>query len=433
MRKNILWMLAAILICGASVFTSCTNDIGDNPVSEPVDEPVKDLPDARITETIRKDEKKATVYNIEYPSVDPYGNPVTLSGSIIIGDEVDADDKKAEGMALYNHFTVFHKNECPSKGDLAVPLVAVGSKMIAVAADYYGFGVTEDKHQAYCISRANAQASVDALLAARKLLKEKGYTWADRLFNVGYSEGGQTSMGVLRLLAEKYPDIKVTHTIAGGGPYDIGETYRQLVSMGESTMPSTPVSSALSYSEFFNLDINYEDMFKEDILKKIPECLFSKNYKRTDVEKYLGVTKMADLFLPVMLDFDSDISKKLMVVFEKDNLCRDWTPRKTERITLVHNELDGCVPFANATKMADYLEQKGFRVFREGILDEDRYVDGTVFLNAITIEDGELSPTLGAHEAGAMQFAIEFLIVACHYLGLQEWWWHPNPEDLEGF
>ena len=53
------------------------------------------MPDARITETIRKDDKKATVYNIEYPSVDPFGNPVTLSGSIIIGDEVDDNDKKA--------------------------------------------------------------------------------------------------------------------------------------------------------------------------------------------------------------------------------------------------------------------------------------------------------------------------------------------------
>lgn len=86
------FILAAILICGASVFTSCTNNIGDNPVEEPI----KQLPDARITETIRKDEKKATVYNIEYPSVDPFGNPVTLSGSIIIGDEVDDNDKKAE-------------------------------------------------------------------------------------------------------------------------------------------------------------------------------------------------------------------------------------------------------------------------------------------------------------------------------------------------
>jgi hypothetical protein len=428
MKKSLyLIMTLVMLLSIGAVTTSCS--VNDIPSGESVDQ----LPEARITETIRKDDKKATVYNIEYPSVDPFGNPTTLSGSIIIGDEVDADNKKAEGMVLYNHFTVFQKNECPSKGDLAVPLVAVGSKMICVAADYYGFGVTEDKHQAYCISRANAQASVDALLAARKLLKEKGYTWADRLFNLGYSEGGQTSMGVLRLLAEKYPDIKVTHTIAGGGPYDIGETYRQLVSMGESTMPSTVISSALSYSEFFNLDINYEDVFKEDILKKIPECLFSKNYKRTDVEKYLGTNKMVDIFQPIMLDFDSDISKKLMVVFEKDNLCRDWAPRMTERITLVHNELDGCVPYANATKMADYLEQKGFKVFREGIKDEDRYVDGTVFLNAITIEDGELSPTLGAHEAGSMQFAIEFLIVASHYLGLQNWWWYPNPEDLEGF
>ena len=58
---------------------------------------------------------------------------------------------------LYNHFTVFHKSECPSKGDLVVPLLVAGSKMILVAADYYGFGVTEDKHQAYCISRTNAQ------------------------------------------------------------------------------------------------------------------------------------------------------------------------------------------------------------------------------------------------------------------------------------
>ena len=430
MRKLNYWLLAAVLLCcGAGVFTSCSSN-DDNPFVEPVEE-VKTLPEARITETIRKDDKKATVYNIEYPSVDPFGNPVTLSGSIILGDEVDADNKKAEGLVLYNHFTVFQKNECPSKGDLSVPLIVAGSKMIAVAADYYGFGVTEDKHQAYCISRANAQASVDALFAAKKLLKEKGYTWEDRLFNLGYSEGGQTTIGVLRLLAEKYPDIKVTHTIAGGGPYDIGETYRQLVSKGESTMPSTVISSVLSYSEFFNLDINYEDVFKADILKKIPECLFSKNYKRADIEKYLGTNKMEDLFHPVMLDFNSDISKKLMVVFEKDNLCRDWTPRLTERITLVHNELDGCVPYANATKMADYFEQKGFKVEREGV--NDRYVDGKVFLNAITVGDGVISPSLGAHEAGAMQFAIEFMTVACHYLGRKSWWWYPTAADLEGF
>lgn len=422
MRKHLLWFLMMLLSLGV-LTTSCS--VEDNPAEESV----KTLPDACITETIRMDEKKATVYNIEYPSVDPFGNPVTLSGSIIVGDEVEADDKQAAGMVLYNHFTVFHKSECPSKGDLGVPLLVVGSKMIAVAADYYGFGATESKNQAYCMSRTNAQASVDALLAAQKLLKEMGYTWEDRLFNTGYSQGGQTSIGVLRLLAEKYPDIKVTHTIAGGGPYDIGETYRQLVSKGESTMPSTVISSVLSYNEFYNLGINYDDVFKEDILEKIPVYILSKDYHRPEIEKGLGVNKVADMFLPVMFDFDSEISKRLMAAFEEDNLCKDWTPRKTERISLVHNELDGCVPYANAVKMAEFFEEKGFKVDKTHT--SDRYVDGKVYFWNFSLPDGVLSPALGAHETGALYYAIEFMMVASHYLGLSSPWFDLSTIDLE--
>lgn len=78
MRTKNLWMLDAILICGTmTMLTSCS--VNDNSVDiiTPADENV-----ARITETIRYEEKKATVYNIEYPSKDPFGNPVTLSGSI---------------------------------------------------------------------------------------------------------------------------------------------------------------------------------------------------------------------------------------------------------------------------------------------------------------------------------------------------------------
>ena len=34
MKKIMHWVLAAILICGASVFTACTNDTSDNPAQE---------------------------------------------------------------------------------------------------------------------------------------------------------------------------------------------------------------------------------------------------------------------------------------------------------------------------------------------------------------------------------------------------------------
>ena len=41
-----------------------------------------------------------------------------------------------------------------------------------------------------------------------------GFRWKDNLFNVGYSQGGQTSLAVVRLITEKYPNIHITKTFA---------------------------------------------------------------------------------------------------------------------------------------------------------------------------------------------------------------------------
>lgn len=424
-KKLILWLAAMMAVSSATMITSCT--VEDNPSSEPVVEPESQVPAARITETIRKEEAKATVYNFEYPSVDPYGNPVTLSGSIVVGDEVEADSKQAAGMVLYNHFTVFQKDQCPSLGDLGIVLKVVGSKLIAVAPDYYGFGVTGDKNQAYCMSRTNAQSSVDALLAARQLLKEKGYKWGDFLFNLGYSEGGQTAMGVVRLVAEKYPDIKITHTVAGAGPYDIGETYRQLVSSGETSMPSTVISTLLAYNEYNELDVDNNEMFLDPILDNILIYLLSKDYKRDDLEGKLASYKIADWINPILFDFNSDLSLKFMEAFEKDNLSKGWKPRGDERISLVHNKLDACVPFANTTQMAEFFKQAGFTV-DEG-RTEDRYVDGKVFVYSVNVP--ALSEKTGTHEAGAIAFVAELVIVVCHYLDIKPWF-SLTAEELEG-
>lgn len=424
-KKLILWLAAMMAVSSATMITSCT--VEDNPSSEPVVEPESQVPAARITETIRKEEAKATVYNFEYPSVDPYGNPVTLSGSIIVGDEVETDGKQAAGMVLYNHFTVFQKDQCPSLGDLGIVLKVVGSKLIAVAPDYYGFGVTGDKNQAYCMSRTNAQSSVDALLAARQLLKEKGYKWGDFLFNLGYSEGGQTAMGVVRLVAEKYPDIKITHTVAGAGPYDIGETYRQLVSSGETSMPSTVISTLLAYNEYNELDVDNNEMFLDPILDNILIYLLSKDYKRDDLEGKLASYKIADWINPTLFDFKSDLSLKFMEVFEKDNLSKGWKPRGDERISLVHNKLDACVPYANTTQMAEFFKQAGFTV-DEG-RTEDRYVDGKVFVYSVNVP--ALSEKTGTHEAGAIAFVAELVIVVCHYLDIKPWF-SLTAEELEG-
>ncbi len=374
-----------------------------------------EVPAARITATIRYEKEKATVYNIEYPSTDPYGLPVTLSGSIVVGDEI-LDDNHAVGTVLYNHFTVYHKNQCPSRGDVMIPLKIVGSKMLCVASDYYGFGATGDKSQAYCIPSANGQASVDCLIAARQLLANLGFTWDDVLLNLGYSEGGQTSMAVLRYIAQRHPDIKVTHTLAGGGPYDISETYRQMMVSGTTAMPSTVVNTVLAYNEFYHLGYLPSELFIEPALTKIKKYLLSKEYKQQDIELNIGSEKIADWASPVLMDFSTDMSKRFMDAFQMDILTKNWTPRSTDRITLVHNKQDAAVPVENCTKMEEFLKEKGFKIT---LMRDESYADGVV--HTVYCDQGALNlgtAKIGAHELGALFFLAELNKIMSHYLGI---------------
>ena len=83
MKQFKLWMFAAILtICGAAAFTSCADE--DNPYIE------EEIPitHARVDSVYHIDEANLTVYIMEYPSIDPFGRPAMLSGTITIGDEV---------------------------------------------------------------------------------------------------------------------------------------------------------------------------------------------------------------------------------------------------------------------------------------------------------------------------------------------------------
>ncbi len=398
MKQLKFWMLAAILIlCGATTFTSCTND--DNPINN--DEPI--IPKARVTAMTHVDEKKMTVYVFEYPSTDPFGNPATLSGTITIGDEV-TKEAPAKGLLLYNHFTVYRADQCPSMGDLKVQSLIAGSGLITISPDYYGFGITQDKQQAYCISSANAQASVDALLAAKELLPTLGYSWNDDiLFNAGYSQGGHTAMGVVRLIDEKYPDLHITYTFAGAGSYDIPATYRDFIQAGLTGMPSTVISVLLAYNEYFKLGIPRADIFTEPLLSNIDEWVLSKKYKREEIDEMIGTNIIADFVTPDMLDLESPLSKKYFEALEQDNLCKGWTPRKDEHIMLVHHALDITVPPVNTINLYTFLKAQGV---------EDVQViagDFGYFMN------------YPAHETGALIFATCAVGKVCEILNTNVW------------
>ena len=117
------------MFLGLSVVCSCSKEEVPNSDPQP-DVNTGDLPmgDAYITDSAYLTANRLKVYNFVYPSVDPYGEPVMLSGSITMGDDVSRD-AAANGLVLYNHFTVYRADQCPSRGELSIQLDKSGIKV----------------------------------------------------------------------------------------------------------------------------------------------------------------------------------------------------------------------------------------------------------------------------------------------------------------
>lgn len=387
----------ALILLSTLAFNACSKD-------EEPEAPATDLPltEAYITDSSHVAAHGMKVYNFVYPSTDPYGDPIMLSGTITLSDTIGRHTP-ARGLLLYNHFTVYRADQCPSRGELEMQTRMIPSGLITISADYYGFGVTNHHHQAYCLSAVNAQASIDALLSARKLLADMGYRWDTPLFNAGYSQGGQTTVAILRLVAEKYPDIDFTYSFAGAGSYDIPETYRQFVDTTIAGMPSTAISVLLSYNEFCRLGIPHNEIFTEPVLSHIEDWIYSKRYTREEIDAKVGSLSIFQYATPAVTDTTTALARRFFEAFESDNLCRGWQPRGTEHIMLFHNSKDITVPIANTHNLYNFLTANGV---------ED------VDLQVIDFDGDDVTP---AHEAGALFFGMLAVNKLSEILNIQPW------------
>ena len=175
--------------------------------------------------------------DIAYTSKDVEGNDVLLSGYVCIPQDILDGSQPCDGILLYQHYTQTSFDGAPTRG------YAVGEDMvmanplkpnyIVVCSDFLGFGINEGKGkgQVFCYSDINGQASIDCLLAARKLLDHRQISQGKFLINAGYSSGGFDAIATQRVRDMKYRDvIKFDKTLVGGMPFDIMEACEAFIS-----------------------------------------------------------------------------------------------------------------------------------------------------------------------------------------------------------
>ena len=300
-------------------------------------------------------------YVFNYPSFDPFGNPCTLSGTITVDKTLIKDKKPYNGILLYNHFTIYATTQAPSRGAVEFPTGAAFTNFIVVAPDYYGFGITEKEPQAYCISRANGRASLDAYLAAKRLIEDLKVKKGDDFVIAGYSEGGQTTMSVLREISERHPEIKVKRAFAGDGPYDINSMY-DAITKGTTEMPSTVCNVLYAFNHFFRLGYDIHDYLKDPVAKNFNKWFLSKENKRRALDEELIKTKKtSDICTEAVLNTNSALSRKFKAAFSQDALTSGWTPCSDFDVMLFHDTKDDVVPVENFYAMSKFLKAKGIK------------------------------------------------------------------------
>jgi len=333
-------------------------------------------------------------YVFNYPSVDPFGNPCTLSGTITVDKSYVAEDKPFKGILLYNHFTIYETTQAPSRGAIEFPTGAALTHFIVVAPDYYGFGITEKEPQAYCISRANGRASLDAYLAAKRLIEDLDVKKNDDFIIAGYSEGGQTTMSVLREISERHPEVKVKRAFAGDGPYDINSMYGA-IAKGDTEMPSTVCNVLWAYNHFSSLGYDIHDYLKDPVASNFDEWFLSKKYKRKALDEELIKTKKtSDFCTDAVLDVNSPLSLRFKQAFSQDALTSGWTPRSDFDIMLFHDTKDDVVPVDNYYAMKKFLDDNNIKT--EGLVGD---------------YSGSAKESLGTtnHEASAATFFLKII------------------------
>jgi len=333
-------------------------------------------------------------YVFNYPSVDPFGNPCTLSGTITVDKSYVAENKTFKGILLYNHFTIYETTQAPSRGAIEFPTGAALTHFIVVAPDYYGFGVTEKEPQAYCISRANGRASLDAYLAAKRLIEDLDVKKNDDFIIAGYSEGAQTTMGVLREISERHPEVKVKRAFAGDGPYDINSMYGA-IAKGDTEMPSTVCNVLWAYNHFSRLGYDIHDYLKDPVAANFDEWFLSKKYKRKALDEELIKTKKTGDFCTAdVLDTNSRLSQRFKSAFSDDALTSGWTPRSDFDVMLCHDTKDDVVPVDNYYAMKQFLDDH--QITTEGLVGDF---------------SGSAKESLGTtnHEASAAYFFLKII------------------------
>jgi pimeloyl-ACP methyl ester carboxylesterase len=371
MKPNIIKML---LVLSVWMFVGCGSDL-DQPANEVAKggEVVVDLDGKAIRhslvekglipENYDKPVFGYKAYKIPYVTEDEHGEPVKVSGLMVIPTGVPSE-MKALGFSVVSddHDTRFGDFEMPTviaettnapEGSPVIFTSMMG--FVTLQPDYIGYGDSIDHYHPFLLKRSLANATVDFIKAARKFAEKNSIPLNDQLYLTGYSEGGYAALATLQKI-EQEGLMPVTMAAPMSGPYDL-----ELIGLGVLSQPELSVPSFMAYVAYayaLTYDEPIESMVNEPYASKLDD-LFDGNRARPQIDPELTRQTTGDggLFNTTFVgDFLTNTSNWFRVELTENEVYK-WAPQTPVR--LLHCEGDDVVPYRISELAEGTMQQYG--------------------------------------------------------------------------
>lgn len=291
---------------------------------------------------------KIRSYSGSYMSTDHKGDPIRLSGRVIL-----PSDGKVSRIMVVSHFTMGANYEAPSN-ELPIESLFAPYGLAIIEPDYIGYGITSNMIHPYLCADVTARNVVDMYYAVLPFLKAIGCEpeYKD-IFLLGFSQGGAVTMSVAHEFIQNHKDVEIRLIMAGGGPYDVCATYDTLIENDYTEYPCA-IPMIIQGMDFgMNLGLDYNLYFKPRMVENLDEWINSKKYTMANITNLMGSKYISS----IMTDAARDKNSEIMTILYRamvDNSVVNETP-VSRPLYLFHSIDDQVVPICNAYSLSAKL------------------------------------------------------------------------------
>lgn len=265
------------------------------------------------------------IYKIVYKTIDWENNSVIASGLMIIPTDVTG----ALDIASYQHGTLSKKRNAPSQNINGEAIVGIAfsadSKYLSVLPDYLGLGESPGIHP-YIHSKTEATAVIDMLRATRNFCQESNIALTDKLFLLGYSQGGHATVAAQKEIEENYAsEFTLTATAPLSGPYNVSGVQADVIIKPEAyPSPGYLPYIMQGYNEIYKIYPNVIDYMVEPYSSFIPG-MFDGNTEIGAIDNVMPEIPNEILKPEVLQEFRTNLAHPFRKALIENDLI-DWKP-----------------------------------------------------------------------------------------------------------